>query len=108
MVDPGDEYRHEPGPESNWQENYMFLGWDDPRRAGIYLHLAHVPATGTLDVKALVALDDCVTTTDVEHQGRDCLPPPGLEVDINAPLERWKLRSVTARNPVSGRSSGPG
>lgn len=92
MVDQSDEFRHATGGESNWQENYMFLGWDDNRRIGTYLHLAHVPGRGVLDVKALVHMDGKVVSCDVEVPGDDCLAAPGLDADVSTPLERWRLR----------------
>jgi hypothetical protein len=92
MVEGSDEFRHAPGGEANWQENYMFLGWDDDRRIATYLHLAHVPARGVLDVKALVSLDGRIVSCDVEYDGDDCLAAPGLDASLDTPLEHWRLR----------------
>lgn len=91
MVDQSDEFRHESTP-GNWQENYMFLGWDERRGIATYLHMAHVPSRGIVDVKALVHLDGQVVSCDVEHEADDCLGAPGLDIDVATPLERWKLR----------------
>lgn len=99
MVEQSDELRHEPGPEPNWQENYMFLGWDEDRRIGTYLHLAHVPGRGLVDVKALVLLDGQVVSADVEQEGSDCLAAQGLDADVTVPLRRWKLRYAGSGTP---------
>jgi len=110
VVDAQSEFRHEPGPEPNWQENYMFLGWDEAQGIAVYLHLCHQPARGLIDVKALVAMDGSVVTTDFEHEGSDCLAARGLDVDVSVPLERWKLRysGQGTRVPAGGWVSGTG
>lgn len=92
MVDQAAEFRHEPGPEHNWQENYMFLGWDEERQIATYLHLCHLAGHGLIDVKALVAMDGMVVSSDLEHLGSDCLDGQGLDASVTVPLERWKLR----------------
>lgn len=92
MVDTGDEFSHRPTESDSWQENYMFLGWDERRRVATYLHLCHRPAEGTVEVKALVGMDGVVVSGDYEHSGADCLAADGLWADVTTPLEKWNLR----------------
>jgi hypothetical protein len=110
MVDTAAEFRHDPGREPNWQENYMFLGWDEERRIATYLHLCHQPGRGLLDVKALVGMDGQVVSCDLEHSGDDCLAAQGLTVDVTVPLERWRLRydGRGTRGPAGTWTAGVG
>ncbi len=87
-----DECCHEPGPESNWQENYFFLGWDDASASGYYLHLVHEPVEGTVTTKALVSTAGRVVSTETVHRAESALSAPGLTAEVIEPYRVWRLR----------------
>jgi|GEM_PF-6527621 len=87
-----DEFRHEATDEPNWQENYIFVGWDDDRQAGLYLHLGHLATRGIVDVRALVRLGGRTVSASREFEAKDCLEVPWIQADVRSPLERWRLR----------------
>jgi hypothetical protein len=90
-----DEFRHEPRPDPHWQENYMFLGWDEARSAGIYLHVGHLPDRGVVDARILVSMAGQVVSAAKEFEVEECLAVPWVQADIIAPLDRWTLRCAT-------------
>jgi hypothetical protein len=89
-----DECRHEPQPQPNWQENYMFLGWDEDHNTGIYLHLGHLPDRGVVDARILVSIGGRVCSAAKEFAVEECLAVPWVQADIVAPLDRWRLKSA--------------
>lgn len=107
-----DEFRHTSTGEPNWQENYMFMGWDEDRQAGIYLHLGHLPDRGIVDTRVIVSVGDQVASAGVEHAAGECLGAPWIDADITDPMRRWRLRcsgtGVPGRDPEGWLASDSG
>lgn len=91
MLHPVDEGQHPPSDHPRWQENYILLGWDDERRAAVYLHLARFPAAGRVEAKMAVALGAGRASVKVDHAGDSCFDLPGVKIDVVEPFRHWRV-----------------
>lgn len=92
MVVEADEFVHQPGPNPGWQENYFLLGWDEPRACGFYVHVERFPATGEAEVKAALFVAGQAVSVSERHPLSDTLDLPGLELPVNEPMHRLRMR----------------
>ena len=74
-----DEYRHDSGPDLDWQESWYLDFWNADASIGGYIRLAIFPNRGTSWLWACLVGDGRPLVTVIEHDGP--LPkPPGLEL----------------------------
>lgn len=101
-----DELRHEVGPEPNWQENYFFLGFDEIRQAGFYLHSARIPGREAVEIKALASVGGRTVSVRRSHRADDNLALPGIHAEITKPFRRWHVGYSDTGKEAPG--TGPG
>jgi hypothetical protein len=89
---PSDEFRHEAENGVRWQENYVWHCWDAQRNCGWFLHLGRMHDEGMIDVRALVMIDGKATSATFQVGGDDCFGAPGLDVKVDLPLEKMRIR----------------
>jgi hypothetical protein len=87
-----DEDVHLPDGQPDWQENFLFHGWDNQFLNGFYLHLQYLPGQSLVDVRVGVALDGEMTTLVTHSIGENAYDAPGLKVEIVEPFKHIRLR----------------
>jgi hypothetical protein len=92
MLQPSDEFAHQPLPVTNWQENYVWHAWDPATRSGWNLHLGNISDEKYIDVRGHVIIRGNVTACSFQEPGADCLGVTGLDADIRSPFEEHRLQ----------------
>lgn len=98
-VEPGDERRHQRGPQPGWEESWYFDFVSDDGSIGGYVRLALHPAAGTAWYWAVVAGPGRPLVAVRDH---DVAPPAGRALEVRSsglwsdlvcetPLDHWTV-----------------
>ncbi len=100
LATPEDDRRHRPGPTALplWSESYWFPLYDPAREIGVVLRAGMYGKRGDANLYLFVTHRGAIVHAVTEH--RAALPPldgdaftiAGLRIDIEQPLERFRLR----------------
>ena len=100
MATPEDDRRHRPGPNALplWSESYWFPLYDPEQDIGIVLRAGMYMQRGDANLYLFVTHKGAIVHTVTEHRAPappldgDSFAVAGLRIDIEKPLERFRLR----------------
>jgi len=100
MATPEDDRRHAPGPSARplWSESYWFPLYDPESEIGVVFRVGAYRKRGDANLYLIITHKGSIVHAVTEH--RAALPPldgdsftvAGLRIDIEKPLERFRLR----------------
>jgi hypothetical protein len=117
MATPADDERHRPGPGALplWNESYWFPFYDPASRIGVVLRVGMLPNLGTANLFLFLAHEGRLVCSLVD-QAAPCpaydarrFAASGLEIEIEEPRERFRLRFAHGAHAfdLDWRGTGP-